>query len=110
MVLQVIRCPCCEGTHIIKYGLTSNNKQRYICKDDRKTFILEYSDLGRLPEVKQKIIDMAMNGSGIRETARVLEISPETVINELKKKEQDLQSVKNFFRNKRSCSGCSGSY
>jgi transposase-like protein len=28
---------------------------------------------------------MAMNGSGIRDTARVLEISPTTVINELKK-------------------------
>ena len=29
---------------------------------------------------------MAMNGSGIRDTARVLEISPTTVINELKKR------------------------
>jgi transposase-like protein len=39
-----------------------------------------------LPEVKNKIIDMAINGSGIRDTARVLEISPTTVINELKKR------------------------
>jgi transposase-like protein len=29
---------------------------------------------------------MALNGSGIRDTARVLKISPTTVINELKKK------------------------
>jgi insertion element IS1 protein InsB len=29
---------------------------------------------------------MAINGSGIRDTARVLEISPTTVINELKKR------------------------
>jgi transposase-like protein len=35
---------------------------------------------------KKKIIDMAMNGSGIRDTARVLEISPTTVINALKKR------------------------
>jgi insertion element IS1 protein InsB len=28
---------------------------------------------------------MALNGSGIRETARVLKISPTTVMNELKK-------------------------
>jgi hypothetical protein len=43
-----------------------------------------------LPEVKEKIIDMAMNGSGIRDTARVLKISPSTVINEIKKKESNL--------------------
>ncbi|HRY15610.1 MAG TPA: IS1-like element transposase [Candidatus Competibacteraceae bacterium] len=29
---------------------------------------------------------MAINGSGIRDTARVLDISPTTVINELKKR------------------------
>ena len=40
---------------------------------------------GYLPEVKQKIGDMAMNGSGIRDTARVLDVSPTTVISELKK-------------------------
>jgi transposase-like protein len=38
------------------------------------------------PEVKQQIVDMAMNASGIRDTARVLHVSPTTVINELKKK------------------------
>jgi insertion element IS1 protein InsB len=36
-------------------------------------------------EVKQQITDMAVNGSGIRDTARVLGISPTTVIEELKK-------------------------
>jgi transposase-like protein len=36
--------------------------------------------------VKQQIIDMAMNASGIRDTARVLHVSPTTVIKELKKK------------------------
>ena len=51
----------------------------------RKSY-LDYDYNGYLPEVKKKIIDMAMNGSGIRDTARVLEISPTTVINELKKK------------------------
>jgi transposase-like protein len=32
--------------------------------------------------VKQQIVDMAMNASGIRDTARVLHVSPTTVINE----------------------------
>jgi insertion element IS1 protein InsB len=47
---------------------------------------LDYSYNGALPEVKARVIDMALNGSGIRDTARVLEISPTTVIRELKKK------------------------
>ena len=39
-----------------------------------------------LPETKQKIIEMTLNGSGIRDTARVLGISTDTVISEIKKK------------------------
>ena len=35
--------------------------------------------------LKAKIIGMTTNGSGIRDTARVLEVSPYTVINEIKK-------------------------
>jgi len=34
--------------------------------------------------IKQQIVDMAMNASGIRDTARVLHVSPTTVIKELK--------------------------
>ena len=48
--------------------------------------MLEPAYNGRLPHVKEQIIDMALNGSGIRDTARVLKISTTTVINELKKK------------------------
>jgi transposase-like protein len=50
--------------------------------------LLNYTYQGYLPEIKAKITDMAMNGSGIRDTARVLKISPSTVINEIKKKSQ----------------------
>jgi len=48
--------------------------------------LLQYSRNGDLPEVKQKIIEMALNGSGVRDTARVLGVSMNTVISELKKK------------------------
>ena len=37
-------------------------------------------------EVKQQIVKMALNGSGIRDTARVLSVSPTTVMTILKKK------------------------
>ena len=43
--------------------------------------------------MKQQIIDMSLNASGVRDTARVLHISTDTVLRELKKKEAALESV-----------------
>jgi transposase-like protein len=39
-----------------------------------------------MPEVKRQIVEMTLNGSGVREIARVLHVSPTTVIEELKKR------------------------
>ena len=89
MVLIPVLCPHCQSDNVVKRGKTDTGKQRYLCKNDfcpQSSFRLEYSYKGRLPEIKQKIIEMVLNGSGIRDTARVLKISPTTVINELKKK------------------------
>jgi transposase-like protein len=47
---------------------------------------LTYAYAGQSPDVKRQIVDMAMNASGIRDTARVLHVSPTTVLKELKKK------------------------
>ena len=55
-----------------------------------ESFLLVYRNRGCLPEVKQTIIDMSLNASGIRDTARVLRISTDTVLSELKKKEAAL--------------------
>jgi len=99
MVLVPIKCFHCGSSDVIRHGQTSNEKQRFLCRSEGcgKTFIQEYSDKGRLPEIKQRIVDMALNGSGIRDTARVLDISTDTVINELKKKEPELQVVNHAF-------------
>ena len=89
MVLIPVLCPGCGHDKISRRGKTENGKQRYFCQNPEcstKTFILDYEYNGYLPEVKNKIIEMAINGSGIRDTARVLDISPTTVINELKKR------------------------
>jgi transposase-like protein len=37
---------------------------------------MDYSYNGSQPKVKAQIVEMALNGSGIRDTARVLKISP----------------------------------
>ena len=52
----------------------------------RRIFLLQYHNTGWAPEVKQQIDELALNGSGIRDTARVLGVSPTTVIATLKKK------------------------
>jgi transposase-like protein len=84
-----IRCPACQHTDVIKHGITAQGKQRYRCMHPScpsQTFLVEYSHQGRVPEVKQQILEMTLNGSGIRDIARVLHISPTTVIEELKKR------------------------
>ena len=86
MIMQVLYCPHCQGTDIIRHGKTRQGKQRYCCQETSchgRTFLLDYAYAGQSPEVKQQIIDMAMNASGVRDTARVLHISPTTVIKEL---------------------------
>jgi insertion element IS1 protein InsB len=51
------------------------------------------TDKGRLPAVKQQIVDMTLNGSGVRDIVRVLRVSSATVINVLKKKEPAVKQV-----------------
>ena len=100
MVLEPIHCPDCDGIEVIKHGTTAAGKQRYRCQNQacsRSSFIREYSYQGYLPEVKRQISDMAINGSGIRDTARVLGISPTTVIEELKKRSSTTSSQSSSF-------------
>jgi transposase-like protein len=89
MTLLPLHCPQCANDQVVKRGKTSNETQRSLCQTEacpQQTFLLEYSHRGRLPQVKQQSVDMALNGSGIRDTARVLRLSKETVLSELKKR------------------------
>jgi len=89
MITQVVHCPYCQGIDIVRHGTTPEGKQRYryrTCPTHGRTFLLEYAYAGQSPDVKRQIVDMAMNASGIRDTARVLHVSPTTVLKELKKR------------------------
>ena len=89
MVTLPVHCPSCGSPEVIKAGRQPNGAQRYRCQNAtcrRTIFQLDYSDKGRLPETKRQILEMALNGSGIRDTARVLGIGTGTVLSELKKK------------------------
>ncbi len=96
MVLEPVCCIHCGNSDVIKHGCLKTGKQRFFCRNDacpHVTFIRDYTNLGCLTEIKNKVVDMALNGSGIRDTARVLDISPPTVIKELKKKASELEPV-----------------
>jgi transposase-like protein len=89
MMTQVLHCPYCHGTDIVRHGTIPAGKQCYRCGEclqgRRRTFLLEDAYAGPSPDIKRQIVDMALNASGIRDTVRVLHVSPTTVMKELKK-------------------------
>ena len=96
MVFVEVACPFCASTNVVKRGKTSNGKQRYECRNeacDHSTFILDYSYLGCLPDIKERILDMAVNANGIRDTAPVLNIAIATVLSTLRLLENNLKSI-----------------
>ena len=96
MAFVQVQCPDCHSADVVQYGKQTNGTQRYRCDNSdcpRTIFLLQYRDKGRLPAVKQQIIDMTLNGSGVRDIVRVLRVSSATVIDVLKKKEPALKQV-----------------
>ncbi len=96
MTFIAVRCPHCQSDQIVKRGKTARGTQRYLCQNTlcaKGSFLLDYCNRGCLPDVKHTIIDMSLNASGVRDTARALHICPNTVLRELRKKERALESV-----------------
>ncbi len=88
MAETAVKCPHCQSEAVVKYGKTSNGKERFRCQQREqggRTFLQSYAYPGCLPSVKPQIVDMTLNGSGIRDIARVLHVGSNTVLRELKK-------------------------
>jgi hypothetical protein len=54
VVLILVRCPHCSSDQVVKRGKMGNDKQRYLCQNQdcpRKTFILDHTYKGCLPEI-----------------------------------------------------------
>ena len=84
-----VRCPECRSPEVGNYGRQANGEQRYRCMNSqcrRRIFLPQYHNSGWEPKVKRQVVEVALNGSGIRDTARVLGVSPTTVMTTLKKK------------------------
>ena len=88
MVRMPVRCPHCHSDHIITGGQTTTGQQRSKCAPPdcpRDALQLALTSKGRLPAINEHIVAMRLHGSGIRDTVRVLKISPTTVMHEWKK-------------------------
>lgn len=87
-VWLAVQCCHCQSTDVKKHGTSSNGKRRYRCLNSEcrhSTFSLDLDYPGRKREIKQQIVDMTLNGSGVRDISRVLHVSTATVLKELKK-------------------------
>ena len=83
-----VKCPYCGSGKVRYNGRHKTGVQRVMCCNEEcehKTLQLEYKNNGSRPEIKAKIVEMAVNGSGVRDTGRILGISVSTVIRVLKK-------------------------
>ena len=79
-------CPRCRSLSIIKNGISAQGKQRYRCRDSFRQFITDYTYQGCRPELRQMIVPMTMNGSGIGDICRVLRVSINTVLKTIHQK------------------------
>jgi len=80
-------CPSCDSRHVKKNGTTRQDKQRYRCQECGKSFLfcLHYTYRACSRLWRELIVPMTLNSSGVRDTARVLRISPNTVLSVLRK-------------------------
>ncbi len=79
-----VHCPRCQSDLVYRHGQSSKGYDRFRCHDCHRVFQLTYTYEARKPRVKEQIVEMAFNGSGVRDTARVLKIGINTVIRALK--------------------------
>lgn len=88
-----VKCRFCHQTKDVKkHGLGNGGHQRYRCQACCQTFQLEYTYRACHSGIKSKIISLANNNAGIRDSARALHISINAVVRTLKKSRLELHS------------------
>ncbi|MEQ1962163.1 IS1 family transposase [Xenorhabdus khoisanae] len=86
MATVEVKCRFCQQTEFVKkHGKGDAGHQRYRCLSCKRTFQLEYAYRACKAGIKEQVVDLAMNNSGIRDTARALHISINAVIRGFKK-------------------------
>jgi len=84
-----VKCPKCGETKVIKHGKSKSGEQRYYCRNaecSTASYQLEHKYNGCKRGIKEQIIVMTANSSGIRDISRVLKVSTYKVMSTLKKR------------------------
>ena len=71
-----------QMTDVVQHGKTAESTQRFFCQNlasPRQTLLLQSVYRWLLQDVKEPRVGLAMQGRGIRATARGLPVSPPTV-------------------------------
>ena len=88
MAMTKIKCIHCESEEVVRNGKRAKEIQSLKCKNCGRCFRESYLNNGAKLETKRMIINMSVNGSGIRDISRVLKISKDTVMKTLKKQKR----------------------
>lgn len=93
MAYQEVVCPYCQQRSVNKRGFSSVGTQRYWCKICQQTFQTQYRYNACKPGIKDQILDQTMNGGGIRDIWRTLEVSTGPILSTLKGVQDKLVQV-----------------
>jgi transposase-like protein len=99
---QEISCAYCGSNDLVKNGRSGNGTQRWRCNKCKKTFRLAYRYNARKQGVKEKIIELTLNSSGVRDIERVLKVHRDTVTSTLKKNAKSEPLLSYYSRKKQS--------
>ena len=92
MVTIQLTCRHCESENIVRNGMTSNGKQRFLCKDCGKRSRQNPQPNGYTEEEREKILRAYQERSSLRGLARTFGVSRNTVSSWLKKRQQPSRS------------------
>ena len=79
-----VKCPHCNSAKVKKNGIKRTGKQNFLCRNCRKQFQYAYYYRGANAATKALVRLMVLNGSGIRDISRVLNLSIGCIISILR--------------------------
>ena len=92
-------CPICGSVQIVRNGRRADGKQRFVCRDCGKGFVINTNAITagthKELDIWEKYIDCMMNGFSIRKTAEICKISKNTAFNWRHKILDALQNMQN---------------
>jgi transposase-like protein len=85
-------CPKCKSKNFRKDGIVKS-KQRYLCKDCKHHFTVEY--IGKPNSLKRDALILYLEGLGFRSIGRYLNVSHVSVFNWIKSFGEKLDEIRN---------------